>query len=209
MNNLIYRITSNSNLLTKAHKYFNRINQNRSIFSSIPKPKDSNPQLLKASPKYNNEFSCVYEFRYIKEVRFLNRAKIYQTVLACSLGVASVVMYDFNILSDLNTILGINALMVFALVMLFIISRQTVRVVGKMYLNEDKSKVLISHLSFLGKRKDLLLDINEIRPIASISELGERISYLKLKNSEGSMMLSVPYGRIYNKKDFLKIFGIE
>jgi len=75
--------------------------------------------------------------------------KIYQTVGSTLMGVASVVAYDAKIFTELNSLLMINGAMAFALVMLLIISRQTVKVVGRIYVSDNGQKVMLSHLNFM------------------------------------------------------------
>jgi hypothetical protein len=99
--------------------------------------------------------------------------------------------------------------MFLALIMLFVISRQTVRVVGRMYISDDKTKAMISHLNFFGKRRDFEINIDEIEPLSSLSELKDAYTYFKLKDTNGSMIISVPHGKIHKKDDFLKILGVE
>lgn len=159
--------------------------------------------------KYKDNYTCIYEFRFIKQLRVFNRIKIYQTVLSVLFGVSSFYLYEKNIIGDLNSLLAVNGSMIFALVMLLVISRKTVKVVGKMYLNEDKSKVLISHLNFIGKRKDIEISTSQIEPISSIKELNETVLHLRLKGFDGSMILLVPYSKILNIDDFASVFGVK
>ncbi len=111
--------------------------------SSTPKKPSITPE------KYKDTFNCVYKFKYINQLRLFSRMKIYQTVGSTLMGVASVVAYDAKIFTELNSLLMINGAMAFALVMLLIISRQTVKVVGRIYVSDNGQKVMLSHLNFM------------------------------------------------------------
>ena len=159
--------------------------------------------------KYKNCFNCVYQFRYINYLRLFSRMKIYQTGLSILSAVGSVVAYDAKWIADLNSLLYLNGAMVFAFIMLFVISRQTVKIVGRLYLSDDGTRVLVSHLNFFGKRRDIQIDLNDVEPLSSIEELGEKFLKLKLKNFDGHMIISLPLGIVYDKKSFLKVFKID
>ena len=159
--------------------------------------------------KYKGSFNCVYKFNYINHLRLFSRMKIYQTVLSTAFGLGSVVLYDLKIVDDLSYLLVANGCMMFALLMLLIISRQTVKVVGRIYLNDAKDKVILSHLNFLGKRRDMEVDLDLIEPLSSLDELNESFLSLKLKNMEGQMYVSLAHGLVYDKSDFLKLFNVN
>jgi hypothetical protein len=155
-------------------------------------------------------FDCIYTFRYINQLRLMNRAKVYQTALSITFGVASIFLYDMGLITDINMTLAANASMLCALFMLLLISRQTVKVIGKMYLSKDGSTVLISHLNFWGKRRDFKLKILDIEPLASLYDLNDTIVNLRIKNADGSMYLSLTYGVNLDKDKLFKLLkGIQ
>jgi hypothetical protein len=186
------------------------IQNNLSFHSSrICKNQEKTKEVQKNQQKrtFLQEFDCIYEFRYIKLVRLLARAKIYQTATSVALGGGSFIMFNMNMINT-NELMAVNGLMAFALIMLYAISRETVRVVGRMYLSKDENRIMISHLNFFGKRQDFELNTEEIEPIASIDEINQTIFNLKIKNMEGHMVLSLPHANI-NKAAILKIFKIK
>ena len=167
------------------------------------------PKTFNARVYNNKTYNCVYDFRYINHLRIFSRAKLYQTIACVSLGVASPILYELKYIDSLELLLTIEGAMVFALAMMFIISRLVVQVVGKMYLSECKQSVLISHLNFFGKRRDVCVNVSDVAPLESIDQLAEKFVKFKLMNADGHMLLSIPLGRVYNKKDLLKIFQID
>ena len=76
-------------------------------------------------------------------------------------------------------------------------------------MSDDQKYVLISHLGFFGKRRDIEIKLEEIESLSSIEELKEKFVKLKLNDSDGHMLISLPYGYDYNKNKFLKIFKID
>jgi hypothetical protein len=99
--------------------------------------------------------------------------------------------------------------MFFAFIMLYFISREVVNVVGKMYLSRDGSKIMISHLNFFGKRRDIEFNVEDIENLDSINEIYAPFFDLRLRNLEGSMKLSLKYSKTNNKKAILRIFKIK
>lgn len=162
-------------------------------------------KVVKGSPhRVDENFECVYTFRYINHLRLLSRAKIIQTGASTVFALASIVLYQFEVITDALVLLGVNATMLFALVMLLIISRQTVKVVGRLYLHKHADQVLISHLNFFGKRRDFTLDLNEIRPITTTAELRDTFFKLQINSMDGHMLIILPLGKIHNVEKFLK-----
>ncbi len=159
--------------------------------------------------KYKDCFNCVYQFRYINYLRLFSRIKIYQTGLSIFSAIGSVVANEAKLIGDLNSLLYLNGAMVFAVIMLFVISRQTVKMVGRLYLSDDGTRVLISHLNFFGKRRDIQIDLDDVEPLSSLEELGEKFLKLKLKDFDGHMIISLPLGIVYDKNGFLKVFKID
>jgi hypothetical protein len=81
--------------------------------------------------------------------------------------------------------------------------------VGILYLSEDKTKVIISHNTFLGKRKDVTLDVENIVPLADTPETVDELVW-KLQLYSGnpkSFYICTRFGGILKKKGFTEIFG--
>lgn len=159
--------------------------------------------------KYKDIYTCVYKFNYINHIRLFSRMKIYQTIASGLSGIGSVFLYDAGFVQNYDALVFLNGSMVFALAMLFVISRQTVKVVGRIYVSDDNQKVLLSHLNFMGKRRDIELDADLIEPLSSIDELNERYMSLRLKNMDGAMYVYLASCEIYDKKRFLEVFQVQ
>jgi len=81
--------------------------------------------------------------------------------------------------------------------------------VGILYLSEDKSRVIISHNTFLGSRKDVAIDIENIVPLADTPETVEELVW-KLQLYSGNpktFYICTRFGGILKQKGFIEIFG--
>ena len=58
----------------------------------------------------------------------------------------------------------------FSVLMLGVVGEFFRKFVGIIYLSEDKSNVILSHNTFLGKRADILMDTNNVVPVAETPE---------------------------------------
>lgn len=203
MSLLLKKVLLNS---LKSAQYMKQSLRTITISINVSKQLD-NKQIIET--KYKENYNCIYKFNYINHLRLFSRMKIYQTGLSVLSSFASVILYNTKIVQDLTSLLYINGAMVFSLIMLFVISRQTVKLVGRIYLSDDKSKVLISHLDFFGKRRDMAIDLDDIESLSTIDELSEKFVKLRLKNSDGHMLISLPLGNVYDRDGFLKLFKID
>ncbi|XP_063853665.1 transmembrane protein 186-like [Scylla paramamosain] len=84
-----------------------------------------------------------------------------------------------------------------ALGMLGIMGEAFRRVIGILYLSDDEQLVKISHLSFFGRRIDVVLPIQDIVPL---SDSGERVS-------DAFFVLSLRFGGVVDASGFEKVFG--
>lgn len=182
----------------KVSLVFKRVNKEEAI-----------KKAMEARSYLTDQFDCVYQFKFITQLRFMNRLKVYQTFISVGFGVSSIILYDMGYVKEIESMILLNGAMVFALVMMIILSRQTVRVVGRMYLSKDQNTVMISHLNFWGKRRDFQVKLDDVEAIASLGELNETLMNLKLRNMDGSMLLSVPYGKNIQQDGLFKILKIK
>jgi hypothetical protein len=67
-------------------------------------------------------------FKYINYLRLFNRIKIYQTGLSILTSLSSCILYNIKIIQDINILFYVNGAMLFALLMLYVISRSTVKI---------------------------------------------------------------------------------
>lgn len=78
--------------------------------------------------KYKEKYNCIYMFKYINHLRLFSRIKIYQTGLSILTSIGSCILYNIKIIQDINILFYVNGAMLFALLMLYVISRYTVKI---------------------------------------------------------------------------------
>ena len=78
-------------------------------------------------------------------------------------------------------------------------------------MSDDGQKVIVSHLNFMGKRRDIELDIELVEPLSSLDELNETILKLRLTDMDGAMYVVMGKSKceIYDREKFLSIFKIS
>lgn len=83
------------------------------------------------------------------------------------------------------------------------------RVVGILYLNEDRTKLRVAHLTFFGQRADELLNTQDV---ANFSDVGEKwddifIKVHRYNRPKDPFFLSLRHGGIVERELFQQVFG--
>lgn len=135
------------------------------------------------------------------------RLKIYQT--AATILMLPPMCYSYAAgavgLPALQAAFGVAA---FAGVMLYGISGYTRNFIGMLSLNEAEDVVRISHLTFWGRRRDIFTPVEDVVPLADLSENPKDV-YVKLcRYSTGDVLyLTLRLGGIEDMSKFVKVFG--
>ena len=82
--------------------------------------------------------------------------------------------------------------------------------IGIIYLSEDKSKVIISHNTFMGSRRDVWMNISDIVPISDTPENAKEELIWKIyidEKEQKSFYICTKFGGIVNPRLFADIFG--
>ncbi|KAK7078397.1 hypothetical protein SK128_017331 [Halocaridina rubra] len=164
-----------------------------------------------ATPVLSNvtdEFKIIYRFPYITVLRTICRLKIYQTtVTSLAVPVVGCCTYTGILPSEVLTYtLAIGSL---ALFMLFVMGEIFRRTVGIIYYNSIKDIVKVSHLTFWGRRRDVLIPVEDIVPFTDTSERLSDIYTHLLRYSEpkNPLYLCLRFGGIKDLESFNEIFG--
>lgn len=146
------------------------------------------------------KFTPVYRFRYIVPFHVLCRAKLYQTgIVFCAVPVTHFLHTQGLLTSTfMYSLSGIASL---AAVMLYIMGEFFRRIIGILSVDESMAVVRISHLTFWGNRRDVIVSAKDIVPILDLSEnLEEVFVMLKFYNSDKSYFLFHNHGIIDEDK---------
>lgn len=153
------------------------------------------------------EWTPIYHFPLIQMARFLNRLKLYQTGFTVLSFPVSVGLYQngFCDFTFLTVTTGSAALTCFSL---YIITSFFKRLIGVIFLAEDKRNVKIAHLTFWGNRNDIVVSIEDIVPLTD-GDCKANDAFVKLQrySCEEVLYLTLRFGKILDKDNFQKIFG--
>jgi len=153
-------------------------------------------------------FTPIFVSPHIRTIQFVCRLKLYTTgvILAC-------LPISFYLLSSdqiLPSQVGVSAgFAVSTLVVLGLVGEYFRKFVGILYLSEDKTQVIVSHNSFFGRRKDVVIDVEDIVPLADSPETVDDLVW-KIRLYSGdpkSYYISTRFGGISSRKGFREIFG--
>ena len=106
----------------------------------------------------------------------------------------------------------ITAFSAFSLVVLGAMGEFFRKFIGIVYLSEDRSKVIISHNTFMGNRKDVMMDAEDIVPVSETPENVNKEILWKVSlygTKERSYYICTKFGGILNAQKFADIFGEE
>jgi len=153
------------------------------------------------------QFTRFYRFPHIRWVRGLARLKIYQT--AATVVMLPPMCYGYaNGMVSLPSVQAAFAVATFAGVMLYGISGYTRNFIGMLSLNKTEDMVQISHLTFWGKRRDIYAPVEDVVPLADMSENPKDI-YVKLcrYSTTDVLYFTLRAGGIEDMSKFVKVFG--
>lgn len=95
-----------------------------------------------------------------------------------------------------------------AAVMLYTVSHFLRRVVGAMYLDGSQRTLKVSHLTFWGRRRDVLLPLDDVMTVGDSGDSpGEIILRLRTYSSSHTFYFSTRLGRVVDTPGFHKVFG--
>lgn len=152
------------------------------------------------------EFTAFYYFPYIASMKFFSRLKLVQTVVTVSLVPGLYFVEYYGIIQPVDKSLTV-VLATLALSMLYALGEFFRRLIGIMYLNRDHSLVKLSHLTFWGRRKDLIVPVSDIIPLQECGEHKDTIAKLRRYSTNKYLLFSTRFGRILNKGMFEVVFG--
>jgi len=153
-------------------------------------------------------FEPIFISPHIRTIQFVCRLKLYTTgvILAC----LPISFYLLNSDQILPSQVGLSAgFAVSTLVVLGLVGEYFRKFVGILYLSEDKTQIILSHNSFFGKRKDVIIDVENIVPLADSPETVDDMVW-KIRLYSGnpkSYYISTRFGGISSRKGFREIFG--
>lgn len=154
------------------------------------------------SPK----FTLIYTFPYIVHARIFSRFKVYHTVFTSIL--VPIVLY-LNYTGSVSSLAVFTSLGFFSIagMMLYIISSSISRIIGRLYIDEKREIVKLSHLTFWSRRKDEFYKVSEIIPISDTVEKADDW-YVKIKTVQGHKYYLTPkHGKVLKQEEYFQVVG--
>ena len=153
------------------------------------------------------KYTTFYKFRYIVAFRMFNRLKLYQTGFTVLLVPAMSYLNSIGHV-DSGTLTYTIGICGFAMVMLYLSSIYTRRIIGQMHLSEDLKTVMVSHLTFWGNRRDVPIPVDDV---VSFSELYENSQEILVRfrrySTQDYLFYFLKYADILDKDKFIHVFG--
>lgn len=149
----------------------------------------------------------VYHFPFIVVARMMARAKLFQTIIACTTVPITFVMSLTGLCSE-QTFTYYAFVSMFACAMLYVFGNIFRRLVGIAYISEDGKMARFAHLTFFGRRQESYVQVEDIIPLKYSNEI-LRDFYCKIErlSNDEVLYLCLKFGGIVNNNGFEKVFG--
>lgn len=157
----------------------------------------------------DHEWKAIYRSKIIIPAVLLCRCKIYQTFISISVSCYLIFLYMMEQIEKKVLLFGVGA-SIFALIMLFVAGNVFRKMIGFVYLNQDKTLVKLSHLTFWGQRKDIVYKLNNIMPLSDSNQsyvTKAMFAKIKFYDNEDEYFINLRYGGIIDKDKFRYAFG--
>lgn len=166
----------------------------------------STSETCQKASKTSNEWETIYKFPHIQSFVSASKLKIYQTALTAITVPASLALPELVDPSIVAT-LGISGI-----VTLSIASYAFRNTVGLIYTSQSQpEKVKFSYLDFWGNRKDVEMNINDVKPFSELprSVFDKFFTTLQFYSGHHKLKLFYKVGGVINGEELSRIFSIE
>lgn len=159
-------------------------------------------------PLEQKPWTPIYFFPFIRITAVFSRFKLYQTVFTVAAIPLSVSFYNSGLM-EASSVGVVSGCAIFACTTLYLLSYYFRRLIGVMLLSEDEESVEISHLTFWGRKNDIVVSVQDIVPLAE-SGCNPSDIYIKLKrfSCDDKLYFTIKFGKILDKEKFEKVFGV-
>ncbi|XP_015928993.1 transmembrane protein 186 [Parasteatoda tepidariorum] len=166
-----------------------------------------NLELSKHQSSNEVPWTPVYRYRFIITAGILNRFKLYQTVVSAVFIPISSILYHYGAVefSVVKVFIGCGVL---AGLTLYPITWFFRKLIGIIFVSEDNRIVKVSHLSFWGKRINIVVPTENIIPLTDC-EYNPKDIYVRFQRYDVKDVLffTLKYGEVLNKEKFQHVFG--
>ena len=157
------------------------------------------------TPDNLEDYTKVFSFPHVVRVAIFQRLKIYMTG-------ACVGLYPLVLTFNPNpsaTSVALMTLISFSCTSLMVIGEFMRRVVGIVYIDKNQTNVRFAHITFWGKRRDIEVNIEDIKFASETNQNFENVYWLvKFQDpKKSSLIISTRFGGIEDPDKFKLIFG--
>ncbi|NWJ11074.1 TM186 protein, partial [Crypturellus undulatus] len=152
-------------------------------------------------------FHLVYRFPGIRYCRALSRMKLLQTALTAAALPPVCYLHAHGQLAP-AALLYAGGAAAFAGVMLYGMSHFFRRIIGFIYLSESGGTVRVAHLTFWGRRRDVLCPLDAVMTLRDVGDRRhELLRQFRRYDSADVLYFTLKYGQIVDRERFVRIFG--
>ncbi|XP_066546162.1 transmembrane protein 186 [Amia ocellicauda] len=155
----------------------------------------------------SEKFSLIYSFPAIKVLRAVSRLKLLQTGITILL-LPPVYYFYYHGQIAYSLVSYTTGIAAFAALMLYSLSHYLRRIIGMMYINESKTVLKVSHLTFWGRRHDLYIPVREVMTLGDTGDSrNETLLQLKRYNHPNVLYFTTRLGQVVDRQTFNEVFG--
>ena len=175
-------------------------------FCSSKSDDNSSSQDLKKSNS-SITWKPVYVMPKISAIRIMNRLKLYQSIFTIAILPVTFGFYHYG-KTNITTALVITGVASFSCLSLYVFSSFFQRFIGIIFVDQDKKNLKIAHLTFWGRRKDIIVPIEEIIPLTECDNNPFDVFVrLKRTSSDETLYMTLRFGKVLNENVFQELFG--
>ncbi|OQV11403.1 hypothetical protein BV898_14280 [Hypsibius exemplaris] len=177
-----------------------------SVVPAVTSAEDATKALRKPKTVDGVVYYPFYHFPYIVAFRGFARLKLYQTGLT---GIMAVGMTTAHLMGmNVSQAAVASAVVVNAVAMLALLGMGQLfqRWIGRMYLDETGQHVLISHLTFFGRRRDVVMRTADVMPLEEVAT-DAYVKFRRFDRPNETFYYSLVVGGVLDEEAFKYALG--
>lgn len=149
----------------------------------------------------------IYNMPKISAARLIHRLKLYQSIFTIGVVPLTLSFYYYG-KTNMTTVLVLTGSASFTCLSVYVLTSFFKKLIGIVYIDEDKKHLKIAHLTFWGGRNDIIVPVDEIIPLTDCDN-NPADAFVKVlrTNSDESLYMTLRFGKILDEDLFKKVFG--
>ncbi|CAF3822612.1 unnamed protein product [Rotaria sordida] len=164
------------------------------------------PEPTGVKSKLFNDFYLIYRFGFLRSMRYIQILKLSQTLATVLLAPYQIYNYNEGLITlfELQFSLFLVSLASFSL---YLFGWLATRTICYIYTNVECDRVILTHVDFWGRRKNIELNTRDIIPINDIETPNKTFLPFKRYSTINTMYYSIQFGKILDRPRFNRIFA--